>query len=95
MGLCFGAGISVLYITMSAGHFGTNLRATAAISIPNLVRSCLPLILFLFHFLQSQKIFADYITAAWVTAIIVIAIGFVPALYAKESFGRDPDFTER
>jgi len=38
MGLGFGSGISVLYITMSAEQFGTNLRATAAISIPNLVR---------------------------------------------------------
>ena len=38
MGLGFGSGLSVLYITMSAEQFGTNLRATAAISIPNLVR---------------------------------------------------------
>jgi len=30
---------------MSAEQFGTNLRATAAISIPNLVRGFLPLIL--------------------------------------------------
>ena len=43
MGLGFGSGLSVLYITMSAEQFGTNLRATAAISIPNLVRGCLPL----------------------------------------------------
>ena len=33
-----------LYITMSAETFGTNLRATAAISIPNLVRGFLPVI---------------------------------------------------
>ncbi len=94
MGLGFGAGISVLYITMSAEQFGTNLRATAAISIPNLVRGCLPLILFLFQFLRSQGMFANYITAAWVTGIIVITIGFVSALYTKESFGKDLDFVE-
>ena len=94
MGLGFGAGISVLYITMSAEQFGTNLRATAAISIPNLVRGCLPLILFLFQFLRSQGMFANYITAAWVTGIIVITIGFVSALYTKESFGKDLDFIE-
>ena len=95
MGLCFGDGISVLYITMSAGQSGTTLRATAAIAIPNLVRSCLPLILLLFQFFRIQKIFGDYITAAWVTVIIVIAIGFLSALYAKETFGRDLDFAER
>lgn len=95
MGLGFGSGISVLYITMSAEQFGTNLRATAAISIPNLVRGCLPLILLLFQFLRSQKILADYVIAASVTGIIVMTIGFVSALYTKESFGKDLDFTER
>ena len=95
MGLGFGSGISVLYITMSAEQFGTNLRATAAISIPNLVRGCLPLILLLFQTLRSEKIFADYITAAWVTGIIIMAIGFISAIFTKESFGKDLDFVER
>jgi len=95
MGLGFGSGISVLYIMMSAEQFGTNLRATAAISIPNLVRGCLPLILLLFQFLRSKKIFDDYITGAWITGIIIMVIGFVSALYIKESFGKDLDFTER
>ena len=95
MGLGFGSGISVLYITMSAEQFGTNLRATAAISIPNLVRGCLPLILLLFQFLRSEKIFADYITAAWVTGIIIMTIGFISAIFTHESFGKDLDFVER
>ncbi|MEP6673806.1 MAG: MFS transporter [Ferruginibacter sp.] len=42
-GLGFGAGISVLYITTSAEQFGTNLRASAAISITNMVRGFTPL----------------------------------------------------
>lgn len=95
MGLGFGSGISVLYITMSAENFGTNLRATAAISIPNLVRGCLPLILLFFQFLRSQKIFNNYITAAWVTAIIVITIGLISVLYTKETFGKELDFIEK
>ena len=95
MGLGFGSGISVLYITMSAEQFGTNLRATAAISIPNLVRGCLPLILLLFQFLRSGGIFANYITAAWVTGIVVMTIGFISALYTRETFGKELDFVER
>ena len=95
MGLGFGSGISVLYITMSAEQFGTNLRATAAISIPNLVRGCLPLILLLFQFMRSEKVFGDYITAAWVTGIIIMTIGFISAVFTKESFGKDLDFIER
>jgi len=95
MGLGFGAGISVLYIMMSAEQFGTNLRATAAISIPNLVRGFLPLILILFQFLRSQNVFDSYVTGAWVTGIIIMVTGFVAALFVKESYGRDMDFTER
>ena len=95
MGLGFGAGISVLYIMMSAEQFGTNLRATAAISIPNLVRGFLPLIFILFQFLRSQNVFNSYVTGAWVTGIIVMVSGFVAALFVKESYGRDMDFTER
>ena len=95
MGLGFGAGISVLYIMMSAEQFGTNLRATAAISIPNLVRGFLPLILLLFQFLRSQNVFNNYVTGAWVTGIIIMVTGFVAALFVKESYGKDMDFTER
>jgi MFS family permease len=94
MGLGFGSGISVLYITMSAETFGTNLRATAAISIPNLVRGCLPLIILLFKWLRSDQVLGDYITGAWVTGIVVMLAGFVSALYIKETWGTDLSFTE-
>lgn len=95
MGLGFGSGISVLYITMSAEQFGTNLRATAAISIPNLVRGFLPLIILLFKFLRSETVLNNYVTAAWVTAIIVIITGLVSVLFTKETFNKDLDFVER
>ncbi len=95
MGLGFGSGISVLYITMSAEQFGTNLRATAAISIPNLVRGFLPLILLLFQWLRSEKLLNDYLTAAWVTGAVVMALGFTAALFTRESFGRNLNFTEK
>lgn len=93
--LGFGSGISVLYITMSAENFGTNLRATAAISIPNLVRGFLPLILMLFKFLRSDYAFKDnYIKAAWVVGIIVMLTGFIAAIQTKETFGKELDFVE-
>lgn len=96
MGLGFGSGISVLYITMSAEQFGTNLRATAAISIPNLVRGCVPIIILpLFKILRSKNVFNDYVTAAWVTGLVIMLVGFVSVLYTKESFGKELDFVER
>jgi MFS transporter, putative metabolite:H+ symporter len=94
MGLGFGAGISVLYITMSAEQFGTNLRATAAISIPNMVRGCLPLMLFLFQFLRSKTIFDNYITAAWVVGIIVMICSWLAVYFTKETFGKELNFIE-
>ncbi len=93
-GLGFGSGISVLYITMSAEQFGTNLRATAAISIPNLVRGCLPLILLLYRWLRGPSLFNNSITGAWVTGIVVLVVGFISVLYTHETFGKEMNYTE-
>ncbi len=94
MGLGFGSGISVLYITMSAEQFGTNLRATAAISIPNLVRGFLPIILMLFQFLRGNSMLNNYVTAAWVTGVIVLVIGLISLFFTNETFGKELDFVE-
>jgi MFS transporter, putative metabolite:H+ symporter len=94
MGLGFGAGISVLYITMSAEQFGTNLRATAAISIPNLVRGFLWPMLLLFQLLRSKSVLNNYVTAAWVVGVIVMLCGWIAVYYTKETFGKEMDFLE-
>lgn len=92
--LGFGSGLSVLYIMMSAEQFGTNLRATVAISVPNLVRGFLPLMILLFQWLRSASVFNDFITGAWVTGVVVIIVGLISAMYTKETFGKELDFTE-
>ncbi|QNA46411.1 MFS transporter [Lacibacter sediminis] len=94
MGLGFGSGISVLYITMSAEQFGTNLRSTVAVSVPNLVRGFLPLMLLLFQFLRSNVVFNNYVTGAWVTGVIILAIGIYSVSKTKETFAKDLDFVE-
>ncbi|UAY52311.1 MFS transporter [Ferruginibacter albus] len=91
-GLGFGSGFSVLYITMSAEQFGTNLRATAAISIPNMVRGGLPLILLLFRGIRSLT--GHYVSGGWITGIILMAMAVIAAYYTKESFGKDLNFVE-
>ena len=80
---------------MSAEQFGTNLRATAAISIPNLVRGFLPLILILFKFLRGDAVLDNYVTAAWITGVLILLIGLISVLYTKETFGKDLDFVEK
>ncbi|MBL7757894.1 MAG: MFS transporter, partial [Chitinophagaceae bacterium] len=46
--LGFSTGFWAIFVTMGAEQFGTNLRATAATTIPNMVRGALPLINMLF-----------------------------------------------
>lgn len=92
-GLGYGTGFTVVYITMSAEQFGTNLRASAAISIPNMVRGALPLIILLFKL--TRNLFNDYVTGAWVTAIVLFSMAIVAAWFTEETFGKDLDFVEK
>lgn len=91
-GMGFGAGFSVLYITMSAEQFGTNLRASTAISIPNVVRGILPLIILLHKGLRNLT--GDYVTGGWMTGIIVMVLAVIAACYTKETFGKDLNYVE-
>jgi MFS family permease len=90
-GLGFGTGFWAIFVTMAAEQFGTNLRATAATTVPNMVRGALPLIILLFKSLRTST---DYITAAIITGSIVMAITLVAAYYSKETFGKDLNFIE-
>ena len=91
-GLGYGTGFTVVYIIMSAEQFGTNLRATAAISIPNMVRGALPLIIVLFKFMRT--IFDSYVTGGWVTGVILMSIAILAAWKMEETFGKDLNFVE-
>jgi MFS family permease len=90
--LGFGAGFSVLYITMSAEQFGTNLRASTAISIPNVVRGILPLIILLHKGLRNLT--GDYLTGGWITGIVIMLMAVTAAYFTKETFGRDMNYLE-
>jgi MFS transporter, putative metabolite:H+ symporter len=92
-GLGYGTGFTVVYITMSAEQFGTNLRASAAISIPNMVRGALPLIILLFQFFRN--VFDDYVTGGWITGAILMSIAVLSAIHLEETFGKDLDFVEQ
>jgi len=91
--LGFGSGISVLYITMSAEQFGTNLRATTAISIPNIVRGFLPLMLLLFKGIRCLTN-DNYLLSAEITGAIVMSVAVISAYHIKETFGDDMNFLE-
>lgn len=92
-GLGFGTGFWAIFVTMGAEQFGTNLRATAATTIPNMVRGMLAvLIIPLFKGLRSLT--DDYVTGGWLTAIIIMLITIIAALFTRETFGKDLNYVE-
>ncbi len=93
-GLGFGTGFWAIFVTMGAEQFGTNIRATAATTIPNMVRGMLTImILPLFKFTRNYT--GDYITGGWITAIVVMAITIFAAYFTKETFNKDLNFVEQ
>ena len=91
-GLGFGTGFWAIFVTMGAEQFGTNLRATAATTIPNMVRGMLTiLILPLF---QGLRGITDYVTGGWLAAIIIMLITVIAALFSKETFNKDLNYVE-
>lgn len=87
----FGTGFWALFVTMAAEHFGTNLRATAATTVPNMVRGSLPLILILFTYLKTPF---GYVNAAAITGVVVMVISTVAVFLTEETYGKDLDFVE-
>ncbi|MFM2360701.1 MAG: hypothetical protein RLY16_2694 [Bacteroidota bacterium] len=81
-----------IFVTMSAELFGTNLRATATTTIPNMVRGALPLMLLLFNGLQSFT--HDYLRAGWITGMIILSLAVIATWLTEETFGRDLNFVE-
>jgi MFS transporter, putative metabolite:H+ symporter len=89
--LGFGTGFWAIFITMAAEQFGTNLRATAATTVPNMVRGALPLMLILFNWLQN---FTSYVNAGLLTGLIVMATSITAAFFSDETFGKDLNYVE-
>lgn len=90
-GLGFGTGFWAIFVTMAAEQFGTNLRATAATTVPNMVRGSLPLTILLFNFLQN---YFSYVTSGWMTGIVIMALSVTAAVFSEETFGKDLNYVE-
>lgn len=94
-GLGFGTGFWAIFVTMGAEQFGTNIRATAATTIPNMVRGMLAIVIIpLFQLLRGPHN-EHYVQGGIFTSIIIMTIGFTATLLLKETFGNDLDFIEK
>ncbi len=92
--LGFSTGFWAIFVTMGAEQFGTNLRATAATTIPNMVRGSVPLINLLFVNLFQKNLGWTFVNSAIVTGIVVMAITLVAAYFTEETFHKDLDYME-
>lgn len=89
--LGFGTGFWAIFVTMGAEQFGTNLRATAATTIPNMVRGALVGIGFMFAQFQNHL---SYINSGILTGVIVMTISVIAVVMIEESFGKDLNYYE-
>lgn len=92
--LGFSTGFWAIFITMGAEQFGTNLRATAATTIPNMVRGALPLINLLFLNLFQKNWHWPLVKSGIVTGTIVMAITLVAFYFTEETYHKDLNYVE-
>ena len=92
--LGFSTGYWAIFNQMAAEQFGTNLRATAATTIPNMVRGALPLINFLFLDILQKKLGWDIVQSGIFTGATVMLITLVAYFFTEETYHKDLDYME-
>jgi len=92
--LGFSTGFWAIFVTMGAEQFGTNLRATAATTIPNMVRGALPLINILFKNVFQDSWGWALLKSGIVTGVMVMVIALVSVFFTEETFHKDLNYTE-
>ena len=90
-GLGIGIGYWAVFATVAAEQFGTNLRATAATTVPNFARGALIPITWLFKSLTPGH---GLLAAGAITGAVCLGIAFVALLNLRETYGVDLDYLE-
>jgi hypothetical protein len=80
-----------MFVTVGAEQFGTNLRATAATTVPNMVRGLLIPMTLGYQYLKPS---IQVIHAGAVVGLVAFAIGFCCILTIPETHGKDLDYLE-
>jgi putative MFS transporter len=93
--LGFSTGFWAIFVTMGAEQFGTNLRATAATTIPNMVRGALPLINLMFLNLFQKSWGWGLIQSGIITGLIIMVITMIAFYFTDETFHKDLNYVEQ
>lgn len=89
--LGLGTGYWAMFVTVGAEQFGTNIRATAATTIPNMVRGSVIGMVALFQFFKPDQ---GVVLAAMGVGVVAYIIGFYSTLTIPETHGKDLDYLE-
>ncbi|MBV9989030.1 MAG: MFS transporter [Chitinophagaceae bacterium] len=92
--LGFSTGFWAIFVTMGAEQFGTNLRATAATTVPNMVRGALPLINLMFLNLFQQSWGWSLLKSGIITGVIVMVVTLIAFYFTEETFHKDLNYVE-
>ena len=94
LALGFSTGFWAIFVTMGAEQFGTNIRATAATTIPNMVRGALPLLNLMFKDLFQDNWGWNLVNSGIVTGTIVMVIAVISVYFTRETFHKDLNYIE-
>ncbi len=89
--LGLGTGYWAMFVTMGAEQFGTNLRSTAATTIPNMVRGMLIPMVLGYKFLKPD---VGVLIAAIVVGVVAFALAIYSVVTIEETHDKDLDFIE-
>lgn len=87
-------GFWVIFVTIGAEQFGTNLRSTVATSVPNFARGMQVPINESFKYLKSAAVTGSVITASYLVGTVCLGIAFLALIGMKETFDADLDYVE-
>jgi len=93
--LGFSTGFWAIFVTMAAEQFGTNLRATAATTAPNMARGALPLMNLLFLNLFQKQWGWGLVPSAICTGLIVLIIGWMAIIFSEETYHKELNYIEQ
>ncbi|MBL7775280.1 MAG: MFS transporter, partial [Saprospiraceae bacterium] len=87
-------GFWVIFVTIGAEQFGTNLRATVATSVPNFARGMLVPIGASFIWLKNPAVAGGILPAAGIIGAVCLLIAFAALIGMKETFEEDLNYVE-
>lgn len=90
-GLGFGSGYWSVFVTMAAEQFGTNLRATVATTVPNLIRGTVVPLTIIFNFFAPSFGLAR---TAMVMASLCVIIALLSVRSLAETITKDLNYVE-